>query len=191
MITVETATFNQGRLVWRDSTNPDGALGQDEVGSDISINNNQNVTRIAAFDVDPDVATTMRFWNHPATESIEDWVDANPGYTMRLQSTTEGPYELTHHSGGARYNSWQTDDSDTQDFVAALRTGHRFIFVLAEPLPTALAGAANAGSVTLAGDLEAVPATDLAGAMDAGAGLPRWRLGGRADYRTSMRRHRW
>ena len=104
LITVETGTFNQGRLVWRDSTHPGGALGVDEVGSDISLTDEQNVTRIAAFDNNLDVPTTMRFWNNPATASIEDWVNDNPTYTIRVQSTTEGPYELTHHSGGTNYN---------------------------------------------------------------------------------------
>ena len=135
LITVETGTFNQGRLVWRDSTHPDGALGVDEVGSDISLTDDQNVTRIAAFDIDPDVPTTMRFWNSPATQSIEDWVNDNPSYTIRVQSTTEGPYELTHHSGGTNYNSWQTADAATQAFVAGLRTGHRFLFVIAGTAP--------------------------------------------------------
>ena len=104
LITVEEGTFNQGRLVWRDSTHPDGALGVAEVGSDISLTDEQNVTRIAAFDNDLDVPTTMRFWNSPNTASIEDWVNDNPTYTIRVQSTTEGPYELTHHSGGTNYN---------------------------------------------------------------------------------------
>ena len=150
LITVEEAPFNQGRLVWRDSTHPDGALGVAEVGSDISLTDEQNVTRIAAFDIDPDVATTMRFWDPPATASIEDWVNDNPTYTMRVQSTTEGPYELTHHSGGGNYNSWQTADADTQAFVAGLRTGHRFIFALAGTAPVVTEHAHDAGDAAWA-----------------------------------------
>ena len=121
-----------------------------EVGSDISLTDEQNVTRIAAFDIDPDVATTMRFWDQPATASIEDWVNDNPTYTMRVQSTTEGPYELTHHSGGGDYNSWQTADTDTQAFVAGLRTGHRFIFAIAGTAPVVTEHAHDAGDAAWA-----------------------------------------
>ena len=123
-----TAGAPVGTTVYRDVVNGGTQIGSLAAGSDLEVQTNQSITRIARNIGSDDI----RMWDSPSSLSWNDFFTDNPDVYLRIQFPSSGPYTLTRGGQGANFSSWSAPTTAARNDIDAISEGDEFLVALAQ-----------------------------------------------------------